>query len=237
VRSLRSRATADGPLRSRPWRGQREVALVAPVGAAGVALEAVRACLERLGAEGYERVLTAAIAPSEQAPFLASGFEVRERLHLLSHDLRALPVGRGGRTRRARESDRPAVLGVDDAAFPQFWRMGPEGLDDALDATPTARFRVVEVPAGQLQGYAITGRAGARAYLQRLAVHPDRQGSGLGTTLVADGLRWARRWGAREVLVNTQVGNEGAVRLYEQLGFRRCDEGLAVLERSIGGVA
>ena len=52
------------------------------------------------------------------------------------------------------------------------------------------------------------GRAGPRGYLQRLAVHPDHQRAGLGGALVVDGLRWLRRWGAKEVLVNTQEGNE-----------------------------
>ena len=67
------------------------------------------------------------------------------------------------------------------------------------------------------------GRAG---YLQRLAVHPDHQRAGLGGALVVDGLRWLRRWGAKEVLVNTQEGNEPAVRLYEALGFQLRPDGL-----------
>jgi mycothiol synthase len=69
--------------------------------------------------------------------------------------------------------------------------------------------------------------------LQRLAVLPDAQGAGIGAALVLDGLRWLRRWGAKEVLVNTQEGNEAAVRLYERLGFRRQSDGLAVLRRRV----
>ena len=83
-------------------------------------------------------------------------------------------------------------------------------------------------------GYAVTGRAGPRGYLQRLAVHPDHQRAGLGGALVVDGLRWLRRWGAKEVLVNTQEGNEPAVRLYEALGFQLRPEGLAVLRLALG---
>ena len=83
-------------------------------------------------------------------------------------------------------------------------------------------------------GYAVTGRAGPRGYLQRLAVHPDHQRAGLGGALVVDGLRWLRRWGAKEVLVNTQEGNEPAVRLYEALGFELRPEGLAVLRLALG---
>ncbi len=43
--------------------------------------------------------------------------------------------------------------------------------------------------------------------------------------------------GAKDVLVNTQVDNEAAVALYEHLGFRRLDEGLAVLQRELAAPA
>ena len=65
-------------------------------------------------------------------------------------------------------------------------------------------------------------------------MHPDHQRAGLGGALVVDGLRWLRRWGAKEVLVNTQEGNEPAVRLYEALGFQLRPEGLAVLRLAVG---
>jgi ribosomal protein S18 acetylase RimI-like enzyme len=131
------------------------------------------------------------------------------------------------------------VLVVDAAAFPRFWQLDGQGLDDALAATPSARLRVAigHDHARPLQGYAITGRAGPRGYLQRLAVDPGVQRSGIGAALVVDGLRWLRRWGAKEVLVNTQVGNAGALRLYEHLGFRVQPEGLAVLRRVFGEAA
>jgi ribosomal protein S18 acetylase RimI-like enzyme len=226
--SLRDRAGGpDDDLRAGPWRGDRHTAQVTPPrGAPSVA--AVRACLARLVDDGYRAVLTTALGPPEQAPFLDVGFEVHERLHLLAHDLSPIPDAPRLRLRRARRRDRPRVLEVDAAAFPPFWRLDDAALDDALTATPTSRFRVGP-PSGPVNGYAITGRAGPRGYLQRLAVDPAHQREGLGTALVVDGLRWARRWGAREVLVNTQEGNDVAVATYEALGFVARREGLAVL--------
>jgi ribosomal protein S18 acetylase RimI-like enzyme len=82
-------------------------------------------------------------------------------------------------------------------------------------------------------GYSLVGRAGDRGYVQRLAVDPDHQGRGLGRTLVVDGLWWLRRWRVREVLVNTQEGNDRAVVLYERLGFRHRPGGLAVLQADL----
>jgi GNAT superfamily N-acetyltransferase len=229
---LRSRVRDRAPIRYGAWRGDGAVALLAPIGGRPIGRSAIRACLEQLEHDGFTSVLTSALAPADQEPFLALGFGVRERLHLLTHDLRALPPMERRGLRRARRRDRDDVLAIDAAAFPPFWRLDATGLADALDATPVARFRVVPGPHG---GYAITGRAGPRAYLQRLAVHPAAQGHGIGSALIADGLRWARRWGAREVMVNTQTGNDGAVRLYERLGFVHRPEGLVVLDRALGG--
>jgi ribosomal protein S18 acetylase RimI-like enzyme len=195
----------------------------------------VHRTLNELAGTAYTAVLTSALAPEDQAPFLDAGFEVHERLHLLVRSLEQLPRASGVAIRRGHMADRPRVLAVDASAFPPFWRLDASGLDDALGATPSSRFRVVAAPDGDRAtvAYAITGRAGPRGYLQRLAVDPAYQRSGIGAALVVDGLRWLKRWGAKEVLVNTQEGNEPAVRLYEALGFRHRPDGLAVLRCSL----
>jgi GNAT superfamily N-acetyltransferase len=88
-----------------------------------------------------------------------------------------------------------------------------------------------------LVGYAITGRADHRGYVQRLAVDPSAEGTGVGATLLIDGLRWLRRWGARDALVNTQEGNERSLRLYQRTGFVLQPEGLAVLRYDLSAGA
>jgi ribosomal protein S18 acetylase RimI-like enzyme len=225
---------SDPRLRVAPWRGDPRVAQVTPGRGRPTATAVLRA-LEQLASTGFTSVLTSALARADQPPFLDAGFEVHERLHLLVRSLDDLPRTGPADLRRAHHADRSAVLAVDAAAFPRFWRLDGPGLQDALAATPSARFRVATEPSrhGGVVGYAVTGRAGPRGYLQRLAVHPDVQRNGLGAALVVDGLRWLRRWGAKEVLVNTQEGNDPAVRLYEALGFRLQPEGLAVLRRAL----
>ena len=138
----------------------------------------------------------------------------------------------GARLRRGRNRDIPAVLEVDGLAFDRFWRFDTTGLADARTATPHARFRVATI-GGEVVGYHVTGRAGTLGYLQRLAVHPDRHGHGIGTALVGDSLDWCHRKGCRSVLVNTQEANQRALSLYEHLGFRSEPTGLAVLERPL----
>lgn len=135
--------------------------------------------------------------------------------------------------RRARRRDREAVLAVDRAAFDRFWHLDEIGLTEALTATPAIRFRVATAPSAGVVGYAISGRSRRRGYLQRLAVHPDHQGRGTGTELVLDGLRWLRRRGAREAVINTQEENERSLRLYQRCGFVLRPGGLAVLRADL----
>lgn len=221
-------------LRVRPWRGRGDTAELSAV-PAGVLVppDLVALALDRARLRGYSHVVTPALPPGEWRAYLDVGFHVREELHLLAHDLLDLParppLGGASRLRRVHRRDRDRILAIDQAAFQPFWRLDADALEDAVRATPSVRFRVDRGG----RGYALTGRAGDRGYVQRLAVDPTAQGLGLGTALVLDGLWWLRRWRVREALVNTQTGNGRAVALYERLGFRLRREGLAVLERAL----
>jgi len=220
-------------LRVGPWRGATTVAYITPVWESPTpSPDLIRHAMRILAKRGYREVLTGALSAREQLGFLEVGFEVRDHLHLLSHDLEDLPdLADTAAIRRARRRDRAAVLEVDRAAFDSFWRLDEAGLDEALDATPSTRFRVATAP--DVVAYVVAGRAGSRGYLQRLAVHPDHQRSGLGAALVLDALHWMRRRGTVRAAVNTQTTNEIALGLYLRLGFQLEPGGLAVLGQSL----
>jgi ribosomal protein S18 acetylase RimI-like enzyme len=218
------------------WRGEDGVAVINPDPDAPLpSAEFLRRCLATLKTRGYHRVVTGALSPQEQAGFLAAGFDVEERLHLLGIDLsRELPpVPSGYPLRRVRRGRQSEVLAVDQAAFPSFWQFDSGGLADALRATPWVRFRAAVEPGGAVAGYAICGRAGPRGYVQRLAVDPNRQRAGTGRRLLLDGLAWMRRRGVARALVNTQVGNQAALNLYVQVGFEEEPTGLSVLSAGL----
>jgi ribosomal protein S18 acetylase RimI-like enzyme len=228
-------------VRTGPWRGDRTVAFLAPTPMQpSPSAECIRRCLAVLAERGFRRVVTGALSPFEQTGFLAAGFQVEEELHLLAHDLSALPPAPPAVVpfRRVRRRDRDGVLAVDHLAFPPFWQLDEPGLDDALAATPKVRFRLAEhhpeLRTG-ISGYAICGRAADRGYVQRLAVHPALHGRGLGRGLMVDGMRWMKRRGVRRAVVNTQIGNDTALELYQRLGFRLEPVGLSVLSMGIPG--
>lgn len=221
--------------RAGPWHGDRRTAYLVPLpGGPAPSLGFVRLAIDELAARGFSRVVTNALSAGEQVGFLGAGFEVREELCLLSHDLVQLPPAAPVAHRRARPADYPAVLEVDALAFSDFWHLDQRGLADAIGATPRARFRVV-TGQGAVVAYALTGRAGRQGFLQRLAVHPRHRRQGLARALVVDALRWLRRRRVRRVVVNTPSTNHAAVSLYQSLGFCQEPQGLAVLGVELDG--
>ncbi len=230
--SERTLRFAGGWARVGPWRDHSDVAHLVLATETVLTRDAVDACVDRVRAAGYVSVVTSPLTGAALAPFLDAGFTVRERLHLLAHPLDRVPRldGAGPPLRRAWRADRREVVDLDHRAFEPSWQLGPNGLREALRATPSVRFRVghrdrVMSPVA----YAVTGRAGEQGYLQRLAVDPSARGEGFGRALVEDTLRWLHRGGGRRCLVNTQEDNVDALGLYESCGFRRLGAGLAVL--------
>lgn len=224
-------------LRVGSWRGDALIAYIAPLAdGAPATVDAVRRCCEVLGGRGFREVITAALGPAESRGFIEAGFEVRERLHLLAHDLLDVPAAASTPLRRGRRLDRSEALAVDARSFDTFWRLDGGGFDEAVAATPSSRFRVADADEDRDQrviAYSVSGRAGQRGFLQRLAVDPDHQGRGLGRALAIDGLRWMKRRGVDRAMVNTQERNDAALALYQHLGFRLQPGGLAVLQNAL----
>ncbi len=238
--ALQSLSVDSARFRAGSWRARGDLAYLVPLSPAHTLTEAALAgARSELDAQGFDSVVTAAVAPPERAALLRAGFVEREHLHLLKHDLTSLPPPPswwqrsrdGARIERGTNADRAAVLALDARTFDEFWHLDSDGLDDAMDATPVSRLRVIRDP--EIVGYAVAGRAGTQGFLQRLAVDPTRQGSGLGTTLVHDSLRWMRRRGAVVGWVNTQEANERALALYRHLGFQAADHNLTVMARDV----
>ena len=111
---------------------------------------------------------------------------------------------------------------------------------DGVDGDADARTVTVTYEADRLgldlirqaidgRGFAVTGVGSTLSYLQRVAVDPRYQGTGIGRSLVRSAARWAKKEGATAIMLNTQVGNDPAIRLYESEGYDTLDEPLEVL--------
>lgn len=216
-------------LRIASWQGDNSVALVGPSRSGRLAdVSAIASCLSELAGQGVREAVTPALTPQDAQPFFQAGFEHYEHLHLLSRRLLSQPDSPKMKTKPGRRWHLSTVLDIDRRAFDDFWRFDKVALNEARHATPASRYRVLAIDR-KIVGYHVTGRAGNRGYLQRLAVDPDHAGNGVGTALLFDCLTWLYRHKALEALVNTQERNERALQLYERHGFVRQAEGLVVL--------
>ncbi|HTS88891.1 MAG TPA: GNAT family N-acetyltransferase [Gemmatimonadales bacterium] len=66
-------------------------------------------------------------------------------------------------------------------------------------------------------------RVGAGSFeLAKMAVSPTHQGRGIGRLLGEAVIEWAQQRGATKLVLLTNSSLEGAIRLYQRLGFRRC---------------
>jgi ribosomal protein S18 acetylase RimI-like enzyme len=225
--------------RVRPWPGDATIAHLVTLDQQACPSSAVlRSWMRHVAEDGYHRVRTGAVLPAHRPAYDALGFSVVQDLALLHLDLRlkiSRPPHRASersiRIRHMRADELTELACVDQAAFPAGWGLDELAITEAADATSSNRVRVVVAGStGPILAFAISGRSGTAAFLQRLAVRPDSQRSGLGAALVHDGATWARRWRARTMSVNTQHDNLPALSLYRRAGFVDAMHRLVVME-------
>ena len=140
---------------------------------------------------------------------------------------RTISLPAPGRVRALRQADLADVVRVDGRAFAPLWRNSLESLSAAMSQAIVATG--VEVD-GRLAAYQLTTASPFGAHLARLAVDPDLQRRGLGTTLVVDLIHQLGRRGFDTVTLNTQADNLRSQDLYRGLGFRETGQRYPVFE-------
>lgn len=127
--------------------------------------------------------------------------------------------------RDAGQADLEAVYRVDTAAFPPLWQYDRAVLKAVF--TQATSMTLLEKD-GQVLGYQASTRYSSSAHLARLAVIPEAQGMGLGSTLVRDMLRFFASRKVTTVTVNTQEDNIRSQQLYARFGFEPINHSVPV---------
>lgn len=212
-----------------PWRHRPEIAHLAEISAGRHAEALIDAAVDRCREAGDALVL--AIEMEERRPpafYARAGLAHIEEVVTYELDPRRRPPPPPSRLRfeRAdpcRADHLQALLRLDHAAFPWLWRNSP------AEFSAYARLLGVKLALGfdgavPVAYVGVTSFAGW-GHIDRIAVAPDRQGSGFGRDTLAQGIHLLMRQGANQVGLSTQSHNGRSRRLYESFGFRRAAGG------------
>lgn len=201
------------------WRRRADVGeVIETVGRAGrpAVLAALVAAFRRRGC----RAVIASLRESTRlgAEYADYGWSVVDRMIFYRFGPATIdPAPFDGRIRDVTAVDLPAVIAVDHLAFDWLWQESEESLRGYLDE-PGRLIWLAEVD-GRIAGYVAANHRARAANVDRLGVHPDLGGRGIGRGLLTALLAHFRRSGMTEITLNTQGGNERSRGLYERVGF------------------
>jgi len=139
------------------------------------------------------------------------------------------PLNKNVTIRLMQQDDLKRIYKVDRVAFDEIWRNSLSQLETAFREAFSAT--VIEVD-GIVGGYQISTATSQGGHLARLAVNPEYQSRGIGTSLVSDLLDRFQDQGIVEVSVNTQSVNGPSLDLYRKFGFRLLDDRYSVRQYS-----
>ena len=189
------------------------------------------ACGDYLLGIGVAGVASPPLPEVSSGIWFSAGYEPFLSLDLYSRELIATLPEPVHETQTGTHHDWDAVVDIDRTAFSSLWRLDRDGLREAMGATPHSSLLLTH-DGKRAHGFAIVGVGSIAGYLQRVAVHPDFARQGIGRSLVRSANKWARRRGARSMMLNTQGDNESAARLYLSEGFEKMLDQLTVLRYS-----
>jgi ribosomal-protein-alanine N-acetyltransferase len=121
--------------------------------------------------------------------------------------------------RLARIGDIPALIALENASF-EGDRLSPRSFRHMLTQANAAT--LVEAEGGETRGYSLLlFRQGSRlARLYSFAVHERHRGKGIAKALLARSERAARARGCDRLRLEVRADNAGALRLYDEAGYR-----------------
>ena len=126
--------------------------------------------------------------------------------------------------------DLPGVLAVERGCFATLWQRDAA---DFLDVAETYPYFVVAEDESGILGYQFNAVDAVTGYLVRIAVHPRAWGTGVGTRLMAEAVRYFEQRRVWKIVLNTEEENYRAHALYEWFGFQLIEPRGFVLGRQI----
>lgn len=164
---------------------------------------------------------------------LGNGFQETDQvisLQLTSPQA-AFPVLPEGFTlHQTRRVDLPEVLALDQVSFTPEWRLSARTLEMIYQ---NQHYGTVMTDGSRVIAYQSSSANFQGMHLNRLAVHPEYQGRGLGAIILQDLIAQAQAWSTAALSVNTQRENHASRKLYARLGFQPSGKPVPVFELGV----
>lgn len=210
-----------------PWRHRGDIATFRLINAFGNEPELVEAALDAADATGKAAFITTETYERRKPEFYASHHldrleTVISYQHERINDFLDVVINPAQEFRPVQFGDDDLIRGMvalDHAAFPWLWRNSREEFAWWMQQ------QYVEVTVGLIDGvvtsYYGTTHFRTMGHLDRIAIHPDYQGQGLGKETLTIALQRMARLGQKRAALCTQATNKVSQQLYERAGFRR----------------
>jgi ribosomal protein S18 acetylase RimI-like enzyme len=209
-----------------PWRHRAEILEIVDIAAVGGAVELVQTFARAAEERGVELVLVPERSERRKEQFYGSvGFEAIEEIIIYEmHHLRPprhrplTPVF--SRVDIHDPRSQHALLELDHQAFPWLWR-NSEAEFANYAAAPGVEIEMAFDSQSRPLAYVGYTKLRTWGHLDRIAVSPAAQGSGLGRAALEYAVARMVAVGARRVGLSTQANNHVSRKLYESFGFHR----------------
>lgn len=118
--------------------------------------------------------------------------------------------------RFAAENDLPRVMEIERLSFPARKQWEFSDFQEAM------KDLVFVFDDGEISGFLIAHcrEKENKGIILRVAVHPGCRGRGVATRLIESAIGAFRKMDIREVEIDVEIVKEGAIQLYERVGFR-----------------
>ncbi|MEK5230549.1 GNAT family N-acetyltransferase [Lysinibacillus sp. FSL K6-0232] len=115
-----------------------------------------------------------------------------------------------------------ALIAIYSAAFGDL----PEESEEliAFNTSTNGRELWVAYRAGEVVGTVTTAQENEIQWVTALAVHPQYEGQGIGTALLAFSKDYASKVGAKFVMLDVEIDNKKALSVYEKAGFMKAQQ-------------
>lgn len=209
-----------------PWRHRDDILEIIDVAATGGAIELLQATVAVAEEGDIDLLIVPERHERRREQFYASaGFEALQEIIIYElHNLR--PPRRRPLSPEFSEVDfgdtvqRSALLKLDHAAFPWLWWNSEAEFDNYAAANGVAIEMALD-RAGAPLAYVGYTRLRGWGHLDRIAVAPEAQGTGIGRAALEYAVASMISSGARRIGLSTQAENQVSRALYESYGFKR----------------